>query len=81
LKNDNIYTKRHRGSSPPFQIESQESFDFMKDHQSVYQNPDDTIESQDQKQERFKSGKPINQKFSSSQANELNLDQIFIDDK
>jgi len=80
LKSDNDKIKRHRGSSPPFQDEWQGSFDFMKSYQSIYPNPENTSETQVHKQERYKTGKTIDQKLDSSQTKNLKTEHQSIND-
>ena len=80
MKNEKNRGRRHRGSSPPFQDEGQGSFDFMKDAQSIFLNSDSTSESQIHKQQRFKTGKTIDQEINHRQINNVESDQQPLDE-
>jgi hypothetical protein len=79
LKNNNNQVRRHRGSSPPFQDESQGFFDFMKDSQSTCLNSDVTEETHAHKQKRYETGNPINMEYDHHQDKNVEINKQSLD--
>ena len=61
MKDGQSQSKRHRGSSPPFQDHEQAYHDWMKDFTPANQESDANSETQDQKQKRYQEGSSAGQ--------------------
>jgi len=80
LKSENYQTKRHRGSSPPFQDIRQGVLDFLNDSHSIGQDSDNTSETQVQKQQRYKNGKTVDQELDLPKIKHIKTERQSIDD-
>jgi DNA-nicking Smr family endonuclease len=80
LKSEHNPTKRHRGSSPPFQERDQGYHDWMKDIKSIGQDPDNISETQAQRQQRYQKERSIDQNHDVPHGNSVKAEQKSFDE-
>jgi hypothetical protein len=81
MKDGQGQSKRHRGSSPPFQEHEQAYHDWMeKNATSVGQDSDDNSETQAQRQQRYQEGASAGQKIDMRHSASMNVEQKYFDE-